>query len=148
MLLFYMNLHEVRVQIHQTKQALADLSDQSQIEAELKKLLDLKEQEKRLAELLRGPANKRMKGAKKHSAVRGKSKPKRYVITCQAELKKPDRSEKWVKYRCDDLVKLCQFLDRQFPEWCFFNVFSNRGSNKGEQLASYTKNNRPVHARV
>jgi len=28
-------------------------------------------------------------------------------------------------------------------QWKWFNVYSNFGANKGEQIANFTKNNRP-----
>lgn len=43
----------------------------------------------------------------------------------------------------NNLLSLCDYLDRRYPDWKWFNVFDNR--NKSQQIASYTKNNRPSH---
>ena len=41
----------------------------------------------------------------------------------------------------NDLVRFTQFLDRQFPEWCYMNVYEREGR---KQIASFTKYKRPV----
>ena len=48
-------------------------------------------------------------------------------------------NEHFVKYRCRNLLKLCEFLDSKWPSWRWFNVYD--GKNK---LASYSKNRRPT----
>lgn len=53
-----------------------------------------------------------------------------------------------VKYRCKDLQKFVLFLDDKYKKWTWFNVYSNVGSNKGAQLASFTKNNLPRYPHV
>jgi hypothetical protein len=40
----------------------------------------------------------------------------------------------------NDLVRFTSFLDRQFPDWCYMNVFDKETK---QQIASFTKNNRP-----
>jgi hypothetical protein len=56
----------------------------------------------------------------------------------------PNGTAYCVKYRVDDLLKFTQFLDKNWIEWKWFNVYSNLGINKGKQLANFTSNNRPV----
>ena len=56
----------------------------------------------------------------------------------------PDGSAYCVKYRVNDLKKFAAFLDSKWPEWKWFNVYSNSGINKGGQLTNFTKNNRPL----
>lgn len=56
----------------------------------------------------------------------------------------PDGTAKCVKYRFDRILKFLPFIDREFPDWRWMNVYSNKGENKRMQLASYTKKNRPV----
>lgn len=48
---------------------------------------------------------------------------------------------KCVKYNVNDLVKFSQFLDKQFPAWTWFNVYSKESKL---QLGSFTKFKRPV----
>lgn len=55
----------------------------------------------------------------------------------------PDGTAHCVKYRVTDLIKFTLFLDMKWNNWRWFNVYSNIGVNKGEQLANFTKNNRP-----
>jgi hypothetical protein len=47
---------------------------------------------------------------------------------------------KCVKYNVNDLVKFSQFLDKQFPTWRWFNVYSKETK---VQIGSFTKFNRP-----
>lgn len=68
--------------------------------------------------------------------------PKRYVAIVKVG-DNPDKTAKCVKYRFNDLLKFTAFLDSEWNTWRWFNVYENRGVNKGRQLASYTKNNRP-----
>lgn len=37
----------------------------------------------------------------------------------------------FVKYRCNDLTNLFEFLLRQYPGLLFVNIFSNKGADKG-----------------
>ena len=48
-------------------------------------------------------------------------------------------NEHFVKYRCRNLLKLCEFLDRKWSDWRWFNVY-----DKHSKLASYSKNKRPT----
>ncbi len=57
---------------------------------------------------------------------------------------KPDGSAHCLKYRFDNLLNFTQFLDENWIQWKWYNVYSNTGLNKGIQLASFTKNKRPT----
>lgn len=57
---------------------------------------------------------------------------------------KADR-DKFVKYRCSDLLSLVRFLDRQWPLWRWFNVYDKQ---TGDQIANYTKHKRPTSKQV
>lgn len=48
-----------------------------------------------------------------------------------------------VKYRFDDLLKFTNFLDSKWQEWKWYNVFSNKKQDKGQQIGSFTKHNKP-----
>lgn len=60
----------------------------------------------------------------------------------------PDGTAYCVKYRFDDLLKFTKFLDASWSEWKWFNVFSNKNENKNQQLASFTKNNKPISKNI
>ena len=68
--------------------------------------------------------------------------PNKYVVIVKIK-NNPDRTVHCVKYRVTDLIKLTEFLDRKWTGWLWYNVYSNTGVNKGEQLANFTKNKRP-----
>ena len=55
----------------------------------------------------------------------------------------PDGSAHCVKYRFDNLLSFTKFLDNNWTEWKWFNVYSNNGIDKGKQLANFTKLKRP-----
>lgn len=48
-------------------------------------------------------------------------------------------NDKFVKYHVNNLLSFTLFLDDKFKDWRYFNVFNVNG----EQIANYTKNNRP-----
>jgi hypothetical protein len=52
-------------------------------------------------------------------------------------------SEKFVKYNVNNLILFTQFLDTNFPNWRYFNVYRYAKDSNGEQIANFTKNNRP-----
>jgi hypothetical protein len=51
----------------------------------------------------------------------------------------------FVKYHVRDLIKFTSFIDKNFPDWRFFNVFDKE---KGNQIANFTTKNRPIKSRV
>jgi hypothetical protein len=55
-----------------------------------------------------------------------------------------DGSAHCLKYRFNDLINFTKFLDKNWPEWKWYNVYSNIEQNKGIQLANFTKNCRPI----
>ena len=55
----------------------------------------------------------------------------------------PDGSAKCLKYRFDNLTKFIKFLDQKWPHWLWFNLYSNKGTDKGTQIGNYTKYKRP-----
>jgi len=49
-----------------------------------------------------------------------------------------------VTYKVTNLVLFTKFLDREFPNWSFFNVYPYlQGKITTEKLASFTKNRKP-----
>lgn len=75
------------------------------------------------------------------------NKSKRYKAIVKIRNNK-DGTAYCVKYRFEDLLKLTEFLDKKWSEWKWYNVFSNRGNNKGKQIANFTNKKRPVKSRV
>ena len=53
--------------------------------------------------------------------------------------------DKFLKYHSRDLLSLVRFLDKDYKDWRYFNVYNGES---GEQIANYTKNNKPIHKRV
>lgn len=49
-------------------------------------------------------------------------------------------NDKFVRYNVNDLLKFTDYLDKNFPDWRWFNVFSKETKL---QIANFTKNNRP-----
>lgn len=52
--------------------------------------------------------------------------------------------EKFVKYNVNNLVQFTSFLDRTFPDWRYFNVYLYTKDSTGQQVGSFTRNNRPT----
>ena len=52
----------------------------------------------------------------------------------------------FVKYNVNNLRKFAVFLDSNFPQWRWFNVYKYTKEGKGEQLASFTNKDRPKNA--
>jgi len=57
-------------------------------------------------------------------------------------------NDKFVKYNVNNLRMFAAFLDRRFPDWRYFNVFRYTKDGTGEQLKSFTKNNRPTSGHI
>lgn len=72
---------------------------------------------------------------------------KRYVAIVKIN-NKEDGTANCLKYRFNDLIKFTKFLDNKWSQWKWYNVFSNRGNEKGKQLANYTNKNRPLNKSV
>lgn len=53
------------------------------------------------------------------------------------------RGGKFVKYNVNNLLLFTAFLDREFGGFAYFNVYRYTKDSSGEQLASFTTNNRP-----
>ena len=67
---------------------------------------------------------------------------KRYAAIVKIK-NRPDGSAHCVKYRFDNLLSFTKFLDNNWTEWKWFNVYSNKDIDKGKQLANFTKFNKP-----
>lgn len=67
---------------------------------------------------------------------------KKYIAIVKIK-NNPDGSAYCVRYRFDDLLKFTIFLDQKWQEWKWYNVYSNKTEDKGKQLASFSKNNKP-----
>lgn len=70
--------------------------------------------------------------------------PKYRVIAKVSKTKLESGQDHCVKYRTSNLIDFANFLDSQYPEWCWFNVFRYVKGGKGDRLASFTKYNRPT----
>lgn len=70
-------------------------------------------------------------------------KRKKYIAIVKLYNNK-DGTAKCLKYRFNDLLKFTEFLDTKWSEWKWFNLYSNKLENKGTQLGSFTRNNKPT----
>jgi len=52
---------------------------------------------------------------------------------------------KFVKYHINNLLSFTSFLDKEFPNWRWFNVFEK---TTGTQVASFTNKDRPIRSKV
>lgn len=54
--------------------------------------------------------------------------------------------DRFIKYRnVNNLVKLVAFLDNNFPEWKYFNVYDKKTR---QQVGNFTQNNKPTSAKI
>lgn len=72
---------------------------------------------------------------------------KRYTAIVKIS-NKPNGAAYCVKYRFNDLIKFTSFLDSKWRGWKWFNVYSNKGENKGVQLGNFSKKNRPIRRHI
>jgi hypothetical protein len=54
----------------------------------------------------------------------------------------------FLRYHVNNLLLFVQFLDTKYPNWSWFNVFSNEKLKSKEQVANFTKNNRPTNKHI
>lgn len=52
-------------------------------------------------------------------------------------------NEKFVKYNVNNLLLFTNFLDDNFTDWRWFNVYELASNGKGPQIANFTKSSRP-----
>lgn len=52
-------------------------------------------------------------------------------------------NDRFVKYHVDNLLSFTKFLDKNFPDWRFMNIFLD-----GKQIANYTNKQRPSTKKV
>lgn len=72
-------------------------------------------------------------------------KTKSHKYRCLAKIgNNPDGSAKMISHHSSDLLSYTKFIDKDFNTWTWFNVYSNIGLNKGQQIGNFTKNKRPV----
>lgn len=68
--------------------------------------------------------------------------PKNYVAIVKIK-NNQDGSALCVKYRFDNLLRFTSFLDAKWMGWKWYNVYSNKGENKGKQIANFTRYKKP-----
>jgi hypothetical protein len=67
---------------------------------------------------------------------------KKYKIIAKVE------NDKFVKYNVNNLLLFTSFLDRNFPNWRWFNVYEYTKDDTGKQVANFTKSNKPTRIYV
>ena len=59
---------------------------------------------------------------------------------------KTDNEDRFLKYRgINNLVKFTEFLDRNFPNWKYFNIYDHKSKS---YLKSFTINNKPKTPKI
>lgn len=53
-------------------------------------------------------------------------------------------NDKFVKYNVNNLLLFTKFLDENFSEWRWFNVYNYTPEGDGNQLANFTVKDRPT----
>ncbi len=66
-----------------------------------------------------------------------KKQKKLYAVIIKASL----RRDHYVKYNTSDLLDFMNFLDREYPEWKFMQVYCKQSRR---QLGYYTSKDRPT----
>jgi len=54
-------------------------------------------------------------------------------------------AQKFLKYHVNNLLSFTRFLDREYPNWVWFNVYD---VNTKKQITNYTKFNKPRYKTV
>lgn len=52
--------------------------------------------------------------------------------------------DKFVKYNVNNLLLFTVFLDENFKDWKWFNVYNYTKDSTGEQVGNFTNINRPL----
>jgi hypothetical protein len=60
----------------------------------------------------------------------------------------PNGTARCLKYRFNDLKLFTEYLDKKWQSWKWYNVYANQGELKGQQLGSFTKNNKPKNKTI
>lgn len=63
---------------------------------------------------------------------------KKYRVIVKVE------NDKFLKYKVNNLLKFTDFLDNNFPNWRWFNVYQYTENSTGQQIGSFTKFSRPM----
>ena len=64
-------------------------------------------------------------------AITGKKR--KYVLIAKVD------SDKFVKYRGNDINRLIDFITQKYPDVRYINFFNNTGLDKGKQVMSWGK---------
>jgi len=69
---------------------------------------------------------------------------KKYKIIAKASNDESIGNKGFIKQNVNDLLRYTQFLDKEFPDWKYFNVYEYTKEGNGRQVANFTKYNRPT----
>ena len=53
-------------------------------------------------------------------------------------------NDQFKKWNVTNLLRFTSFLDREYPNWRWFNVFKYSKTGDGEQLSNFTNKKRPT----
>jgi len=54
-------------------------------------------------------------------------------------------NEKFIKHHVNNLLSYVNYLDQNFPDWRWFNVYDKKSE---KQVANYTNRNRPQYKTI
>lgn len=54
-------------------------------------------------------------------------------------------NDKFLKYRVDNLISFTNYLDKNWKEWKYFNVFDKKTK---KQIANFTQSKRPTTSEI
>ena len=74
-------------------------------------------------------------------------KKKKYKVVAKVGNKEVG-NQGFVKYNVNNLRLFASFLDKKFPDWRYFNVYSWTKDSTGNQIGSFTKNKRPTSGHI
>ena len=74
-----------------------------------------------------------------------KDKTRKKYIAIVKIMNNPDASAYCVKYRFNDLLNFTKFLDKKWPDWKWYNLYTNTKRAYGVQLGNFTKYRRPTN---
>jgi hypothetical protein len=62
------------------------------------------------------------------------------ILKRKVIVKTDNSDDSFKKWKSDNIMSFTKFLDREYPNWKYMNVYSDTG----EQVGSFTKYRRPI----
>ena len=62
-----------------------------------------------------------------------KKRSRKYILIAKADI------NTFVKYRSDNYINTISFLQKKYTKFCFANIYSNTGADKGKLIYTFGK---------